>query len=349
MIGDKMNIKKMNRFLCILLTLLLLSSSALYASEENSSEKGYVALGDSIAYGYGLYDISADSYAALVAKELHLPLTNLAVNGMTSGGLLELLNGLIPGSTDYTAVSNAALITVSIGSNDLLSVLSSTMGPYTDLMNQAATDGGLSPENSALLEAAFTAPPTLAKFDAGVETYRANLPLIHARLRELNPDAQIVMTSFYNPYYGSAFGEFDFSSLCDDYIVRMNEVLTVGAQSMDYDIADVYPSFNTLGMTCVNMEVFSLDPHPNVVGHRAFADRILEVVSAQSFQPTPESGENSEKETESLHSPTENAGSPTKMMVYVVCIGVAILSFSVTAIISLRKNKDNPHKNYRRF
>jgi len=337
------------RFFCTLLCWLILASSALFAAGEEQPDKGCLALGDSIAYGYGLYDISADSYAALVAKELNAPLTNLAVNGMTSGGLLELLNGMTPQSPDYHAVTHAGLITVSIGSNDLLSVLSSTMGPYTDLMSQASSADGLSAENAALLEAAFTAPPTLAKFDAGVETYRANLPLLYARLRELNPDAQIIMTAFYNPYYGVSFGEFDFSALCDSYIVRMNEVLTMGAQSMDYAIADVYPSFNAAGMTCVDMNVFSLDPHPNVVGHRTFADKILEVAVRDTFHPVPESSAPAEETVPNDQIPGENAGSSTKIMVYAVCIGAAVLSFTITAVISLRKNKENPHKNYRRF
>ena len=61
-----------------------------------SSTIRYVALGDSIAYGYGLQDKDEESYVGLVRQYFeerydYVVTTNFGKNGMRSGELLDIL------------------------------------------------------------------------------------------------------------------------------------------------------------------------------------------------------------------------------------------------------------------
>ena len=76
-------------YVCIV---LFIAAAAIFPVS-GAGKTGYVALGDSIAAGYGL-DSPAKAYPSLLAEELDLSLTNLAVNGQTSEGLKSQLAGL---------------------------------------------------------------------------------------------------------------------------------------------------------------------------------------------------------------------------------------------------------------
>ena len=82
-----------------------------------ASERIYVALGDSITTGYGLSDASTESFPALVAEENTLALTNLAEDGATSADLLKVVQN------NTAILSNADVITITIGGNDLMDAL----------------------------------------------------------------------------------------------------------------------------------------------------------------------------------------------------------------------------------
>ncbi|MGN1206175.1 MAG: SGNH/GDSL hydrolase family protein, partial [Eubacterium sp.] len=91
----------------------------------------YVALGDSIAGGYGLDDAQKDGYVALVQKELEsvwqgVYAWNFGENGLKSKELFErLTDPSDPHFVEYNkALEKADLVTVSIGSNDLMQYLS---------------------------------------------------------------------------------------------------------------------------------------------------------------------------------------------------------------------------------
>lgn len=329
------------RLLTLLMGCVLLGASSLRASAEEP--RLYAAFGDSIAYGYGLYDPSADGFCALTADVIDARLCNYAVNGMTSGGLLELLRSLQPGDEAYQSTQKAALITVTIGSNDLLSVFSDLLRPLEELSNASSQE--MSDADAALLEAMLTSDTAKERFSAGIESYRSNLPAIYARLREINPDAPIVMTGFYNPFYGFRFGAYDFSADCAGYIARLNAVLAEGAAEMDYSIASIVSDFEAEGLTCATLSPLHLDPHPNVVGHSIIAQRVREALPA-SLLEQPAAAQTAEQ-TEAPNS--DKAPSDTRALVYGTCLAVAVLSFGITAAVSLHKNKQNPKKHYRRF
>jgi lysophospholipase L1-like esterase len=83
----------------------------------------YLALGDSITAGYGV--LKYFSFPTLYGDSLRryypdLSVQNLGVNGLTTRGLFELLQF---NHTIRNFVSRAALITITIGSNDLLHLI----------------------------------------------------------------------------------------------------------------------------------------------------------------------------------------------------------------------------------
>lgn len=340
--------KRLTRFFAALLTCVLLGAASWSAGAAEEKSRVYAAFGDSIAYGYGLYAPASDGFCALTAKEIDARLCNYAVNGMTSGGLLELLQTMQPGDDAYKSTQNAALITVTIGSNDLLSVFSDLLRPLEGMQESAQTGGALSDADAALLEAMLTSDSAKERFTAGIESYRSNLPAIYARLREINPDAPVIMTGFYNPYYGFRFGAYDFSADCAGYIARLNAILEEGAAEMDYSIASIAADFEAEGLTCATLSPLNLDPHPNVVGHSVIAGRVIEALPA-SLKSTPSSVQ-TDAPAESQVSPDgEKKVSDTRAFVYGTCLAVAVLSFGITAAVSIYKNKQNPKKHYRRF
>lgn len=341
-----MNIKQiLTAGFCIFAATL---SASVFAAAE-PSPAAYVALGDSIAYGYGLSDIPEQSFVALVAEDLGIGSVNYAVNGMTSSGLLNALDNMDADAGARLQLQNASLITVSIGSNDLLSKLTGILYTLPAEADAAAF---------AALEAELTSEQKLAEFDSGVDSYRRNLPLIYARLREFNPAAQIIMTEFYNPYYGVLFGAFDFGSLSDEYIVRMNDVLHKGREEMDYEIASLYDLFNAPGRTNVDPALPDMDPHPNTAGHSVIAEAVLSAVDIAALRTevplteiagdakentaaadSRETAKRTEMPLSADTSPENNPGSQKSVLGTVILATAAAAVFAITGIIVSIRNK----------
>lgn len=344
-----MNINRISAVIAVCVIAFILSAAVSVTAAESASNN-YVALGDSMAYGFGLSDINTQGYTNLVATELGINLVNYAVNGMTSIGLLNALDKMSEGTDAHTQLQNASLITVSIGSNDLLSKLSSVWYTVPDPADAAAF---------AALEASLTSEQKLAEFDSGVESYRINLPLIYESLRELNPKAQIIMTEFYNPFYGVMFGAFDFSALSDKYIIQMNDILHAGQTEMDYKIAAVYDSFNAPALTNVDLTTLIMDPHPNTEGHAVIAEAVLSMVNYDALPaaaPVTETAESADttiggdsientasQETAVQTEAETSAGNSTdnqKSTVGAVILTVAAVAvFAVTGVIMSKRNK----------
>ena len=130
----------------------------------------YLALGDSITVGYGVG--SSFTFPMLYTAFLrrHYPglrLINFGVNGLTTGGLLNLLkfNRCLRSS-----VSQASLLTVTIGSNDLLGIIRNTDRPVDT----------------------STLPLIFNKMGE-------NLAHIGEEVRRLNPSATVKVATLYNP------------------------------------------------------------------------------------------------------------------------------------------------------
>ena len=281
------NIKKIFILFIILLIVAINCSTFVFANETNK----YVALGDSIAYGYGLSDISKQSYVSQVANKLEITPNNKAVVGMDTTEFLNLINQ----EEIESEIKSANIITISIGSNDLLGIVVKLIGNAfgVDVNNESdmlenvqnAFNNATVTEKIQMIGTLYTSlnsDATKQNLSLAVKKYGENWENIITKIKELNPNATIIATQFYNPYYGVDFPlmeeDINFSDYVDSYIKQFNVILE-NKKSLGYDIAYIYDYFNKTGVTNVNISIdeFNVDPHPNSVGHTIIANEILKV------------------------------------------------------------------------
>lgn len=270
----------------ILITVLFvyISAMVLNISVSADSQNQYTALGDSIAAGYGLQNPD-DGYAGLLSAELDLTLQNLSLPGMNSGQLIEKIQNLQ--GKELEDLKSAKLITVSIGSNDIL-------GPFLNMFSSFGMYGG-SYDIDALYENSESISEIADELkDAGLEdilspyvdVFKNNLPLITEEIKKINSSAELIFTDFYNPFKNLELPQTDFGIdiITDELICMLNDVL-YSENKGDYSVAGVYELFEKAyseGNNPVNVSVlssaFSFDPHPNAYGHSLIKDAVLEVL-----------------------------------------------------------------------
>lgn len=125
-----------------------------------SEQDTYVALGDSISIGHRLEDIENNLFVHKIEKEYELDLTNLAVNGMDSTIMLNLLKSEGEDGITYREnIKNADLITISMGGNNLLQPLMTMVKEGLNLPSDANTEmiESAIKENLSVLFEIFTA------------------------------------------------------------------------------------------------------------------------------------------------------------------------------------------------
>lgn len=243
----------------------------------------YVALGDSIAKGYGLKDVETESYAGRIMQSLEerygtVELVNFGKNGLRSEQLLDILvNEENAQHEKYMdAIGKADLITLSIGSNDLLQYLSGGI----DIKKLS--------ENGDEI------------FTEACVRFQENIPLIISAIHNQAPQAQFFVNNIYNPCSDVSFELSEkLDTMAEKYIAQMNEGFESAAvqsvfsstnpenggyeQENSYVLVDVKHAFEKADEKLINM-VFSwgeIDPHPNREGHKRIADEIIPRISIQ--------------------------------------------------------------------
>lgn len=274
----------------------------------------YLNLGDSIAYG-----LSADpgeSYFDLYAGYLGgdkfgLDETwpfpnaggaiNLGIPGMDSDEMLADLNGapVIDPKTGLPVpyvylVSQADIITVSIGGNNLLTpVIEEVFGLYglepedgvEDLVAKYIEAG---PELNALKMYQFktsvlTGDLGLALY-SGSQQFVTEWPEILSRILELNSDAHVIVLSMYNPVDPAE--DADLYALYEALIAPMNKVLRQN-QGNHCGLANVYDAFleepDAVNFS-MSPSTFWPDPHPTTLGHQIISEELQEARNPNSFK-----------------------------------------------------------------
>ena len=281
------------------LIIVLLSVSYMYpiiTYADTSTFKTYVALGDSIAYGYGLSDRDTESYAAKVAKKYNISSSNfknLAVSGMTCEEFYEQIQ-----KSEYTnAIKSANLITISIGSNELLGIV---IRAVADVTGVSADDPDfVTKAQNAFLNASAiqkvtmlnkiykfcTSEETKVTIENAIKKYEEKWKQSVEYIKNQNPDVVIVATEFYNPYYEIALASYDLGGYVDEQIKKLNNILTTQSNSeKEYKIAKIYEAFNTTNprITNVNISIsiLNVDPHPNAAGHEVIYSKIVDVLES---------------------------------------------------------------------
>lgn len=216
----------------------------------------YVALGDSIAYGYGLEDREEQSYVSLIRKHLEKKydsvfVSNFGCNGMRSDELLAILTD--PEKELYNkyraTIRHADIVTISIGSNDLLHLIKLD----TDMEDLIANGEEM--------------------FDEACRDFRGNFPRIIKEILAINPDVKIYADNIYNPAKGiTAFASV--YHVAEHYISLMNQCFY---DSEEYQLVDVKGCFDKERESMVNVSWNGreIDPHPSAEGHEKIAEIVI--------------------------------------------------------------------------
>ena len=231
----------------------------------------YLALGDSIATGTTGISGTMYTYAYQFRDYLsgiygnNLTYNNLAVDGDDAGELLYRLNNE---STYITEVENADIITLSIGGNNIM---------------DAARDSSFWEIDTAIAE-------------AGTSAFEVDYPALIARIRQLNPDVEIISMTLYNPYNSASHptgypADEQLHDIGQYYIGRINDSIR-SISDVNYKIVDVHASFYAYGEIGKMGDItffypryswwtwwymkLTRDPHPNQTGQDIIRDLFIE-------------------------------------------------------------------------
>ncbi len=261
----------------------------------------YVAFGDSIAAGYGLEgytqnqkNVPPDSYQALLANFLKIESHNYAVTGDTSAQCIEILNS---GKADKD-LKNADLVSLSIGSNDLLQPFIQIAMEYYKIDpgtvdESAFADGFAMPDiDLATMLKYYSQLDGLIEILSNNDTLHAQAKGFADKLQEIlsilhtkAPAAEIYVTNIYNPFQTVP----KMGDLADSYVQEINQAFS--AKAKDYTLIDVYAPFHEENLTNVNFDITnlsnaSIDPHPSVAGHKVIGDLFIAALK-KAHKPKP--------------------------------------------------------------
>jgi lysophospholipase L1-like esterase len=259
-----------------MLVLSTLFTSFAFA-DEKLDKPNLVALGDSITFGWNLDDTlgntkkSANAFPNLIAGGA-FNVTNISGGGWTSKNILDEVTN----PANATAIQNANVFTLDIGSNDLMQAIG---------LGEIIKNG--TPVNPAEL---------LPKVQAASVQLGKNLQAIFTKVRSLNTTAPIILYNLYNP-----FAEVELPNVTSDALATVAEptfyafLHTVGEQivtavntsiitpipgvSPGTFIADAYSAFDGNQLNYV----IPGDIHPNVSGQTVLAKLATDILL--SFPP----------------------------------------------------------------
>lgn len=165
--------KTAKRILAVVIAAVVCMSALCFAVSAESDSVNYLVIGDSIGEGFGIQNPDEASYGKIVADTNGYTYVNNAIMGRNSEGLLMRL------TQDYDFMSdvmNADIISISIGGNDFLL------------------------DHAPLLIIQGVIFNDYSKFDKIGETFYNNFSMCMSQIRELNPDAVVLVQTIYTAW-----------------------------------------------------------------------------------------------------------------------------------------------------
>ncbi|MGN0383013.1 MAG: GDSL-type esterase/lipase family protein [Eubacterium sp.] len=244
----------------------------------------YVALGDSIAHGYGLTNLKKQRYSRILANDITSKQDsvcedfNYGIDGQTSTELIKYIN-----AGKARKLAQADLITISIGANNVLSEVEDFSKTYMKYHSETLTGSttGISQEDVSNSYNEF-----LNKAAQGIAVFETDIPDIINSIRSINDNAVIIFQTIYNPYANVNIPlevngtTAQLSKITDGLVTKLNKIIINNKDVCGYKVADVYTAFSVQSDKLVNVEessqnsLTSLDPHPNRAGHLIISNTI---------------------------------------------------------------------------
>ena len=248
-------------FLC---TALSLCSSFVYAQEINN----ITLLGDSITTGYGLSEDEM-SYGDYLGSYYSSEVDNFAVNGLKTDELLVMLDEY----ETQNSIQQADLVCISIGGNDFLSVLEQAV---SDMGGSISMDNGTVSLNiSSDFISKFILDYSSA-LSAATTQASDNIKKIKDKVNEINPDAEIIMQTVYNPFDSSDEETGKLLSPLKTFAPLYLSTINNSIKEFSPNTADIYLKFYENAYLYTNMDDF--DIHPNAIGHMLIAEEIIQLI-----------------------------------------------------------------------
>jgi lysophospholipase L1-like esterase len=251
------------RLLRLILVVVLLVGASQGTTLAAPASWDYVALGDSLATGYGAFKGYVPRYEAHIETDTTVAVTrtNLGRNGWTSS---QLLSALRNDPTFRRATREAEIVTWNIGGNDLRAARRSY---------KQGTCGG--PDNQDCLR-------------AGVAKLETNWDAIREEVLELRSTEKTIVRTMdiYNPYIrtdivSDTWQKYDYGmndfEVFDFYFDQVNSHIASTSNSEGIPYARVYLAFNGTNADedPKSKGYLSFDGmHPNNTGHRIMADEL---------------------------------------------------------------------------
>ncbi len=258
-------------------SLLLAASMAVAAPRAGAAEppeRGMlVILGDSIGTGHSLPDYnimgnpkSQYSWATLLSEKYGANQVNFAVDGDTTSDLLAVVNN----ASKRRVISKAKVICISIGGNNFL-----------QLMGSLVLSGSV-----------FDAEAVENAYVEMQEAAERDLDAIFAALKEINPDAKVLVQTLFEPYRYfevQVTPEQTVAEWMGAFIDRYNSALTAKAEANGFTVVDVgkkfeidgekswvYASMSEGTLADVIASFATANPHPTKDGHKGIFDAYCE-------------------------------------------------------------------------
>lgn len=266
-----------------------------------NANKQYLALGDSLAFGYNpLVQPKLSNYIGypkLIAGAFDLSLSNASCPGETTNTFVGNFAAVYDGSAYYPGFScapskdqvlvpyNGSTVTLTFfvpyNSNtpDQLAYASSFLkqNPNTDLVT---IDVGLNDVGLVQFECANDASACPEELETALGTVHANLSTIFSTLRAADPGGAIIALDAFSFNYSP-------SNLTEtEAISAYNSVVQETAAQYNVAFADLFPVFQTIaapfgGDTCaagvlVKLPGGTCDTHPNLLGQSVVAAVVLD-------------------------------------------------------------------------
>ncbi len=319
--------KKVFHACASLLLAVSLAVSAPGVGASEAPEKGtLVILGDSIGTGHSLPDYNSSgnpksqySWATLLSEKYGAKQINFAVDGDTTSDLLAVVNN----ASKRRVIEKAKVICISIGGNNFLQLM-----------------GGL-----VLSGSVFDAEAVESAYIKMQEAAERDLDAIFAELKEINPDAKVLVQTLFEPYRYFEVQVTPDQTVAEwmgAFIDRYNAVLTAKAEAHGFTVVEVARKFETDGkenwvyasmnegtLADVIAAFATANPHPTKDGHKGIFDAYCETageIFTAAFVVKDASG-------------NRGSGSDNKHIGLIIGIGVGVLLAGGACALMIVKKK----------
>lgn len=229
--------------------------------------KNITLLGDSITTGFGLSEEEL-SYGAYLDLYYDAEVDNFAVNGQTTGELLETLE-------EYeirSSLEQSDLVCISIGGNDFLSIFEKAYSEIGDGINISDGNVSVSSEFVSKFVMDYSSAFGTAAVNAG-----ENIKKVVAEVEEINPDAQIIIQTVYNPLESENAEKNEVMKPLKTFLSLYLGTINNSIKEASPMTADIYLKFSEKPYLYTNIE--SYDIHPNAIGHLLIAEEIVQTLA----------------------------------------------------------------------